>query len=245
MKLVIFDLETTGLDRTKDQIIQISALKVNTDTNEILGEFNKYVQPIGSYTIGYGAYFKHGLTPDFLKDKPHFKDIAQELLDFIDDSAILTYNGNSFDIAFLLEELHKYGFDLNIMDRPVYDAFLEEKRRNGNSLENTYKRYKGKTMIESGLTAHDALSDVKATYSIFVAQQKISPYGPEKMYGPDNVITDQEFRGEVKPCMTLGKYKSLSLEFIAQVDQQYLKWAISDKCSFSKESKEFIKQYIK
>ena len=245
MKLVIFDIETTGLDRTKDQIIQISALKVNTENNEILGEFNKHIQPLGNYSIGYGAYFKHGITPEFLKDKPYFKDVAQEFLDFIDDCAILTYNGNSFDIAFLLEELHKYGFDLDIMSRPIYDAFLEEKRRNGNSLEETYKRYRGKTMEEAGLQAHDALSDVKATYSIFVAQQKVKKYGPEHIYGEDGVITDQEFRKEIKPCFNIGKYKGLSLEFISQIDQQYLNWAVSDKCNFSNNSKKFIKQYIK
>lgn len=245
MILVIFDIETTGLDRTKDQIIQFSAIKIDTDTNKILDSLNEYIQPIGNYTIGYGAYFKHGITPEFLKDKPYFKDVAQKIVDFFEDNGILTYNGNGFDIPFLLEELKKYGFKLNLMNRPIYDVFLEEKRRNGINLENTYKRYKGKTMEEVGLTAHDAMSDIKATYSIFVAQQRNNPYGPEKMYGEDNVITDQEFKKEIKPCFNIGKYKGLSIEFIAQVDQQYLQWCISDKCNFTQSTKDYIKNYIK
>ena len=245
MKLVIFDIETTGLDRKIDQIIQFSGIKVDTETNKIIEEFNEYIQPVGNYQINYGAYFKHGITAEFLKDKPHLEELAPRIIEFFGDDAILTYNGNGFDIPFLLNELNKYGYSLDILHRPVYDAFLEEKRRNSNSLEETYKRYRGKTMEEAGLQAHDALSDVKATYSVFYAQQKNKSYGPEHIYGEDSVITDQEFRGVIKPCFNIGKYKGLSLEFISQIDQQYLNWAISDKCNFSDNSKNFIKQYIK
>lgn len=245
MKLVVFDIETTGLDRTKDQIIQFSAIKIDTETNKIVEEINEYIQPVGGYQINYGAYFKHGITPEFLKDKPHFEEVAPKIIKFFDNDGILTYNGNGFDIPFLLTELDKYGFKLDIMNRPIYDAFLEEKRRNGNSLEETYKRYRGKSMEESGLKAHDALSDVKATYSVFYAQQRHQTYEPEHVYGEDGVITDQEFRGEIKPCFNIGKYKGLSVEFISQVDQQYLNWAISDKCHFTENTKKFIQQYIK
>jgi len=245
MKLVVFDIETTGLDRTKDQIIQFSAIKIDTETNKIVEEINEYIQPVGNYQINYGAYFKHGITPEFLKDKPHFKEVAPKIIKFFDNDGILTYNGNGFDIPFLLTELNKYGFKFDVMNRPIYDAFLEEKRRNGNSLEETYKRYRGKSMEESGLKAHDALSDVKATYSVFYAQQKHKAYEPEHVYGEDGVITDQEFRGEVKPCFNIGKYKGLSVEFISQVDQQYLNWATSDKCNFVENTKKFIQQYIK
>ena len=66
--LVIFDLETTGTDKSKDKIIQIAAIKVVD--GEIVDSINEYVQPIGQYTISYGAYFKHKITPQFLSDKP-------------------------------------------------------------------------------------------------------------------------------------------------------------------------------
>lgn len=245
MNLVVFDIETTGLDKVKDQIIQFSAIKIDTESNSIIGEFNEYIQPVGNYQINYGAYFKHGITPDFLKDKPHFEEVAPKIIEFMGNDAILTYNGNGFDLPFLLNGLAKYGLTLDIMNRPIYDAFLEEKRRNGNSLEETYKRYKGKSMEESGLKAHDALSDVKATYSVFYAQQKNQPYEPEKIYGEDGVITNQEFRGETKPCFNIGKYKGLSVEFVSQIDQQYLNWAVSSKCNFMPHTKNFINQFIK
>lgn len=244
MELVIFDLETTGLDRTKDQIIQFSAIKIETSNHSIISSKNLYIQPIGEYSISIAAYTKHRITPEFLKDKPYFKDVAAEIVEFIGDSDVLTYNGNGFDIPFLKYELNKYGYDINFINRRCWDAFLEEKRRNGINLENTYLRYKGKTMTESGLTAHDAMSDIKATYAVFVAQQKNASYGPEKMYGEDNVIVDNDFDGEIKPCFNIGKYRNVSLEYVAKYDQKYLQWCISDKCNFMQSTKDYIKTYI-
>ena len=246
MILIIFDLETTGLDRTKDQIIQFAALKIDTTTNKIIEEYNQIIQPVAPYTIGYAAYFKHKLTPEILKDYPFFKDVAPKILEFFGDSsnAILTYNGNGFDIPFLKNELNKYGFNIDFTKRKIYDAFLEEKRRNGITLENTYKRYKGKTMEEAGLVAHDASSDIKATYAVFYAQQKNAPYEPEHMYGEDNTIVDMDFQGTIQPCFNIGKYRQLSIDFVKSIDNGYLQWCVSDKSNFSKSTKEFIKQYI-
>ena len=185
--LVIFDLETTGTDKSKDKIIQIAAIKVVD--GEIVDSINEYVQPIGQYTISYGAYFKHKITPQFLSDKPTLRDLAPKIIEFFEGCDILTYNGNRFDIPFLKQELLRIGYDINFLEFKCYDAYLEEQRRNNTKLETTYKRYYGKTMDEDGLTAHDALSDVKATYRIFKAQQEIQPYEPEKMYDENGVLT--------------------------------------------------------
>ena len=126
--LVIFDLETTGLDRTKDQIIQFAAIKIDTKTNQIVDQKNIYIQPEGNYQITIQAYMKHGIKADFLKDKPHFIDVAQEIYDFFEGCDILTYNGNTFDIPFLITEFEKVGITFNILDKNCYDAFLEEYR---------------------------------------------------------------------------------------------------------------------
>jgi len=246
MKLICFDLETTGLNRKVDQIIQFAALKLDTETNKILAEYNQYIQPIGNYTISVPAYFKHGITAEFLKDKPHFKDIVDNIVNLFNDcDAVLTYNGNFFDIPFLKTELQKYSRDIDFMNLKCFDAFLEEKRRNGNKLSETYARYKGKTMNESGLPEHDAFSDIKATYSVFIAQQRRQKYDAEKMYGEDNAVTDMVFLEKIQPCFNIGKYKGISLEWLAKYDQNYLQWCISDKSDFMNSTKEFIKQYVK
>lgn len=242
--LVIFDLETTGVDKSKDQIIQFAAIKVNPETHQVIDSKNLWIQPIGQYQISIQAYFKHGVKPDDLKDKPHFSEVAQEIVDFMKDCDIVTYNGNGFDIPFLLTELDRCGISFSFMNSKCYDTYLEERKRNGMHLGEVYTRYKGKTMEEAGLQAHDALSDVKATYTIFVAQQRNKPYEPEKMYGEDAVITDQEFRGEIKPCFNIGKYKGISVEFVNSIDKNYLAWCISDSCNFMKSTKDFIRYYI-
>lgn len=242
--LVVFDIETTGLDKTKDQIIQFAALKIDRTTHQVLDSINEYIQPSGSYSISISAYLKHGIKPDFLKDKPHFKDVANKIYDFFNGCDILTYNGNSFDISFLINEFNKVGITFNIFDYDCYDAFLEEKRRNGNNLESTYQRYKGKSMEESGLTAHNAYSDVKATYSIFVAQQKIKEYGPEKIYGEDNIITEMLFDGKYQPCFSIGKYRGIPLYIVKQLDKGYLDWCISDKSTFMPKTKQYIRNYL-
>ena len=246
MILSIFDLETTGLDRSKDQIIQFAGIKINTDTHSILEEINEYIKPVGNFSIAIAAYFKHHITAEFLADKPTMEEIAPKIVKFFEGvDNVLTYNGNGFDIPFLKTELQKFGFDVDFSSKNCYDAFLEEKRRNGNTLEETYKRYKGKTMVEAGLTAHDALSDIKGTYSVFIAQQKHQAYGPEKMYGEDNVIKDMDFCGEEQPCFSIGKYRGVALSWLKEHDQNYLQWCISDKCNFMQSTKEYINNYVK
>ena len=246
MILTIFDIETTGLDKNKDQIIQFAGLKIDTENNKIIEEINEFVQPTGSYTISLGAYYKHGIDPTFLANYPYMKDVAPKIYMFLKDAEdILTYNGNSFDIPFVKNELAKYNFNIDFTKKNCYDAFLEEKRRNGNNLESTYKRYKGKSMEESGLTAHDAFSDIKATYSEFVAQQKKEKYGPENLYGEDGVIQDMMFLGEIRPCFNVGKYRGIWIKQVVEIDQAYIKWCLSEKCNFIQSTKNYIKQYVK
>ena len=136
--------------------------------------------------------------------------------------------------------LKKIGVDFTFLGYQCYDAFLEEKRRNGNTLEQTYERYANKTMEEAGLKAHDALSDVKATYSVFFAQQRKLPYISERMFGDDNTLAMMEFKGTIVPCFNIGKYRYLSLDFVKAYDRGYLDWCISDKCNFSETTKKFI-----
>lgn len=245
--IVVFDVETTGLDKTKDQVIQISMLKVDSTTYEIVDSFDSYVQPQGNYTISLGAYFKHGIKPEFLSDKPYFIDIAERVMQFFETPetvSVLGYNSISFDQQVLVAEFARCGIEFSFMPYECYDAFLEEKRRNGINLENTYKRYKGKTMEEAGLEAHNAMSDIKATLSVFVAQQRNQEYGPEKMVCEDGFITEQEFDNGIRACFTMGKYRGVPIEMVANIDQGYLIW-LRDKSNVSKTTKEFVNQYIK
>lgn len=243
--IVCFDLETTGLDKSKDFIIQIAAIKIDPETQKVVDKLNEYVKPIGSYTISLAAYFKHGIKPEFLEDKPTLKELAPKIIEFFDGCDIMTYNGTRFDIPFLKVELNKVGYDIDFTKRNCIDVFLEEKRRNGNTLEATFERYFGKTMLEFGLEAHNAYSDIKATYGIYKKQLEEAPVVYENMIGEDGVIDIMDFRGQMVPCFTIGKYRQISVEFVAEIDQGYLIWCCSDKSKFMKSTKDFIANYIK
>ena len=132
---------------------------------------------------------------------------------------------------------------MDFLSRNLYDAFLEEKQRNGMHLEDVYKRYKGMTMVDAGLQAHDALSDVKATIAIFAAQNRTKQVQPIKCYGVDNVVVDLEFNGRMVPCMNIGKYKSVPLDIIQKIDKEYLIWAVT-KSNFTADSKHVISTFI-
>lgn len=243
--IVVFDLETTGLNKSKDYIIQFAAIKVDANKRKIIDKLNLYIKPTGSYSIGIAAYFKHGIKPEFLEDKPTLKEIAPTIITFFGDCDVMTYNGKRFDIPFLLIELARNGFTMDFTKRKCWDVFAEEQRRNGNKLTQTFERYFGDTMENKGLKAHDALSDVKASYMVFTKQWENGEYKPEDMFGEDGAIDYMEFRNEMVPCFTLGKYRQISIEFVAQIDQQYLKWCVSDKCDFIKSTKDYISKFIK
>lgn len=243
--LVTFDLETTGLNKSKDFIIQFAAIKIDKDTLKIKDKLNLYIRPTGSYSISIAAYFKHGIKPEFLEDKPTLKEVAPQIIEFFGDCDVLTYNGKRFDIPFLIIEMQRNGFVIDFLNRKCYDSFMIEQKKNGNKLTQTFVRYYGKTMDEMGLKAHDAISDVKATFGVFKAQMKSGDVEPEDMFGEDGVIDYMEFRDEMVPCFTLGKYRQISVKFVAEIDQQYLNWCVSDKCEFVESTKNYIRKFIK
>ena len=243
--LVFPDIETTGLNKETDSIIQFAAIKVDPITDAIIDSINLYIRPIGPYTITIQAYLKHHIKPEDLKDKPTFPEVADQIRDFMEGCDIVTYNGNGFDLPFLKAEFIKCGKDFSFLNVNCYDAYVEERRRNGITLGQTFKRYVGCTMEEDGLKPHDAFSDVKATHKIFSAQQKIKEYEPEVVLSEDNTIIFTEFNNKELPCFNIGKYKGLPVSYISNVDQEYLKWCISDKCNFVQSTKNYISKYIK
>lgn len=241
MKIVSFDLESTGLNKEKDSIIQFSAIKFDSETYEIIDEFSTYVQPEGDYSISVSAYFKHGITPGKLKDYPYFKDIAPKILGFFKDCALLTYNGLGFDLIMLKNEFDKIGYNWEYSNLIIYDSFAVETRRNSNTLENTFKRYTGKTMSEYGYKAHDALSDVKATIEVFKHQNLIEKVNSERVYGECGLIKDMEFCGKILPCFKGGKWNGVWTAYVVKNDPAYINYLISSG-KIDKNTELFLKQ---
>ncbi len=243
-EIVAFDIDTTGLDKRKDRIIKFAAKKFKPVTYEIIDEFLTYIKPDTACRMSMSAFYKHGITFQFLEDKPTFGEVAQQIIDFVGDCDILTFNGIHFDIPFLSNELNRYGLEIDFLHRKCYDSLLVERRINTNSLEQTYKRYTGKTMTEDGLVGKDPFSDITATISVFCGQNGNDHVEPEKVYGDDSIICDREVNGAVYPCFTVGRYCGVPVSQVAMVDKGYLSWAISDKCNFNRHTKEFLSDYV-
>lgn len=101
MSMVVLDTETTGLSRKRDRVVEVAACRIDPSDGAVLDEFHRYVNP--GIRVPDGAVKVHGLTNEFLADKPFFKDIAQELTSFIEGSTIVIHNA-PFDTGFLSAE---------------------------------------------------------------------------------------------------------------------------------------------
>ena len=163
--LVVFDLETTGLDLVKDRIIQISFIKV----------YPSGMEERGNYLINPECAIKPeiteltGITNDDVKTAPTFKQLAQKLCDTFRGCDFAGFNSNHFDIPLLAEEFLRAGIDFDFARCRLVDAqtiFHKMERRN---LAAAYKFYCGRKM-EEDFTAHRADEDTEATWRILQAE---------------------------------------------------------------------------
>ena len=163
--LVIFDLETTGLDIVKDRIIQLSYIKVYPDGRE--ERVNHIINP-ECYILPAITQLT-GISNDDVKDQPTFKQLAKPLADTFTGCDFAGFNSNHFDVPLLAEEFLRAGIDFDFSKCRLIDAqtiFHKMERRN---LAAAYKFYCGRRM-EDDFEAHRADQDTEATYRVLMAQ---------------------------------------------------------------------------
>ena len=163
--LVIFDLETTGLDMVKDRIIQISYIKVFPDGQEERGDY--LVNP--GMAIDPKITELTGISNADVKDKPTFRELARQLEEKFTGCDFAGFNSNHFDIPLLAEEFLRAGIDFDFSKCRLIDVqtiFHKMERRN---LAAAYKFYCGRRM-EDDFEAHRADQDTEATYRVLMGQ---------------------------------------------------------------------------
>lgn len=185
--LVIFDLETTGLDLVKDRVIQISYIKVYPDGKEERG--NYLINP--EKPIPSVVEELTGIKNEDIKDKPTFKQMAQTLNQVFSGSDIAGYNSNHFDVPLLAEEFLRAGVDFDFSKCRLIDVQTIYHKMERRNLAAAYKFYCGRKM-EEDFQAHRADEDTEATYRVL--QGQLDMYTPEKQEEPDRILqNDMQF----------------------------------------------------
>ncbi len=164
MREIVFDTETTGLDpRTGDRMVEIGCIEM-INLVPTGSSFHAYFNP--ERDMPSGAEAVHGLSAAFLSDKPLFRDVAGELLDFLGDAPLVAHNA-SFDFGFLNAELTICEREVVCMTRMIDTVAMAKKRHPGAklSLDALCSRY---GIDRSHRVNHGALLDAELLAQVYV-----------------------------------------------------------------------------
>ena len=170
--LVIFDLETTGLDLVKERIIQLSYIKVMPNGEEIRHDYT--INP--EKPIPAEVTELTGISDADVAGKPTFKELAKTLEEEFKGCDFAGYNSNNFDIPLLAEEFLRAGIDFDFGKCRLIDACAIFRKMEKRNLAAAYKFYCGRKM-EDDFEAHRADQDTEATYRVLMGQ--LDRYTPE------------------------------------------------------------------
>lgn len=225
--ICFFDLETTGIDITKDRIVEISILKVYPNGNKESKTW--LVNP--TIPIPKAASDVHGITNERVACEPTFKELAKQIHNMIKDSDLAGYNSDRFDIPLLAEEMLRAEVDFDLGNRVSVDVQTIFHKMEQRTLSAAYKFYCGKDLID----AHTASADTNATYEILKAQldrydslenniKKLSEFTYRKQIADFAGFIGYNDKGE--EIFTFGKHKGKRVEDIFDEEPGYFGWLL-------------------
>ena len=225
--ICFFDLETTGIDITKDRIVEISILKVYPNGNKESKTW--LVNP--TIPIPKAASDVHGITDERVAGEPTFKELAKQIHNMIKDSDLAGYNSDRFDIPLLAEEMLRAEVDFDLGNRVSVDVQTIFHKMEQRTLSAAYKFYCGKDRID----AHTASADTNATYEILKAQldrydslenniKKLSEFTYRKQIADFAGFIGYNDKGE--EIFTFGKHKGKRVEDIFDEEPGYFGWLL-------------------
>jgi DNA polymerase-3 subunit epsilon len=160
---IVLDTETTGLSPAEgDRLVEIGCVEL---INHIPSGRNHHVYINPQRSMPEEAFRVHGLSEQFLSDKPVFKDVAQGFLDFIGDATLVIHNA-SFDMGFLNAELGKAGH--GTLSNPVIDTVMVARKKHPGarvSLDALCKHY---GIDNTRRTLHGALLDSEILAEVYL-----------------------------------------------------------------------------
>ena len=223
--LVFFDLETTGINITKDRIVEISYLKIMPDGTEESKTWR--VNPL--MPIPAQATAIHGITNEDVKDCPTFKDFAASLAEQIKGCDLAGFNSNRFDIPLLAEEFLRAQIDINLSECKFIDVLTIFHKQEPRNLKAAYKFYCGKELTD----AHQAEGDTKATYEVLMAQLDMYPElenDVDTLSVYSSFTNNVDFAGRMiynengEEVIHFGKYNGQLVKDVLKKDPAYYSW---------------------
>jgi len=236
--LAFFDLEATGINVGADRIVEIAILKVMPDGTEQL----KTMRVNPEMPIPLASSLIHGIYDADIVDAPKFSAIAAEIAEFIADADLAGYNSNKFDIPLLLEEFLRAGIDFDMENRKTVDVQNIFHQMEQRTLKAAYKFYCGAEL----LNAHQAESDIRATYDVLKAQleryqdqtfedkegRRSVPVvnDVEALHQFTNLHQPVDFAGRMvyneagEEVINFGKHKGKTVEAIFDMEPSYYAW---------------------
>jgi DNA polymerase-3 subunit epsilon len=230
--IIIFDVETTGLDTANDRIIELAALKIFPDgqREEKCKRFNPLIP------IPKEASDVHGIMDEDVKNEPPFAKVARGekgIAAFFADCDLAGFNIVNFDVPILQAELNRAEAKLDLSKVSmvdVYKLFVTKEPRN---LETAVMFYCGRAHED----AHSALGDVKATADVLESQLERYQDLPSTPSELDLCVRKPEWvdrQGKLrlvddKITVAFGRNKGRTLEYLAREEPDYIRWMIQNE----------------
>lgn len=240
--IAFIDLETTGVNISLDRIVEIAVVKILPDGSKQVKR--KLINPLMPIPAGSSAV--HGITDEMVKDAPPFKQVANEIKQFIDSCDLGGYNSNRFDVPMLIEEFLRAGIEFSVEGRKLVDVqkvfHLMEQR----TLSAAYKFYCNKVLDG----AHGAEVDATATWEVLEAQVERYPQIGDtvdsivKFTGEDDIVDFA--RRFVKEngieVFNFGKHKGKPVVQVLKEEPQYYDWMM--KGDFPMDTKQRLTEIL-
>ncbi len=241
--IAVIDLETTGLNKQEDRIIDICIIKILPNgQEEILKSLINPTIPIPLESTNI-----HGIKDEDVKDKPKFKEFAQKIIDFLDNCDLCGY-GVNFDLRIIESEFKRAGINYSKEGRTVIDVKNIYFKLEPKDLGSAYSKYCGKDLED----AHRAENDVRATIDVLKAQLEQHDELPKEILAlqkfcslkdPSWIDDDGKIKWHNgKAIINFGTHQGKTLESLSKDNSDYLKWIISK--DFSSEVKHIVNKAI-
>lgn len=222
--VVVFDIESTGINIATDRIVELCAMKVMPSGETIV----KTIRVNPTIPIPKEVSEIHGIYDEDVKNEPTFAQIAKDLAGFFQGCDIAGYNSNRFDVPLLVEEFLRVNIDFKGDGRKFIDVLRIFQKMERRDLISAYKFYCGKDLTN----AHSAEADVIATYEVLLAQlQKYEDIENDvdflHDFSKDGNFVDSGRRLVLEEDVVkfnFGKHKGKSVEEVLKREPQYYDW---------------------